>query len=228
MIPPPEPSPSLAKTGMSRTEPRICFSLFAFRFSIFDFQFLFHPSFSFVSFFNNDKRPIAPTSFLPFAKKYLTLTIMSSRASLDSSSHTTGETSPLLSPHSPQESGISSPSFYGTNSSSQSDPADDTTQPSDNRSGSYLYVVTLVGLFSLVADMGGSLIDTPEVRLLEMAVCRDYYRANDPGVIGPPPQAYVPEQLCKIKGIQRDLAYLRATRSLLMTLPGNTSSIKYH
>jgi hypothetical protein len=73
--------------------------------------------------------------------------------------------------------------------------------------------------------MGGSLIDTPEVRLLEMAVCRDYYRVHDPSVIGPPPLAYVPEERCKLKPIQRDLAYIRASKSLLMTLPGNATHV---
>ncbi len=97
-----------------------------------------------------------------------------------------------------------------------------TAPPLGESSQSYSYVVILLVLFSIVADFGGSLVDTPEVRLLEMAVCRDYYRKNNPGVIGPPPLSYVPEKDCKIKEIQRDLAYLRATKSMLMTLPGKS------
>lgn len=92
------------------------------------------------------------------------------------------------------------------------------TQP--NRYPYFPYAVILVGLFSLVADVGGALVDMPEIRLLEMAVCRDYYRIHDPSVIGSSPLAYVPEHLCKVRDIQRDLAYLRATKSLLTNLPG--------
>ena len=35
-------------------------------------------------------------------------------------------------------------------------------------------VPILCGLLSIVADLGGGLTTTPEVRLLEIAVCRDY------------------------------------------------------
>ncbi|KAK3196983.1 hypothetical protein GRF29_1536g187778 [Pseudopithomyces chartarum] len=91
----------------------------------------------------------------------------------------------------------------------------------------YPYTVILVGLFSLVADMGGSMVDTPDVRMLEMAVCRDYYRSHNATVIGPPPQSYVPEKLCKVPQIQNNLAYLRAIRSLLMTIPGLLLTLPY-
>lgn len=91
----------------------------------------------------------------------------------------------------------------------------------------YPYAVILVGLFSLVADMGGSMVDTPDVRMLEMAVCRDYYRSHNATVIGPPPQSYVPEKLCKVPQIQNNLAYLRAIRSLLMTIPGLLLTLPY-
>jgi hypothetical protein len=39
----------------------------------------------------------------------------------------------------------------------------------------YHHTVFFIFALSFVADLGGSLVDTPEVRLLEMAVCRDYY-----------------------------------------------------
>src|SRR5438105_4616944 len=56
-----------------------------------------------------------------------------------------------------------------------------------------LYPYGLIFVFALIflSDVGGSLLDTPEVRLLEMAVCRDYYRLRDPNVIGEPPLSYV-------------------------------------
>jgi hypothetical protein len=84
----------------------------------------------------------------------------------------------------------------------------------------YPYVPIVCGLFCLVADLGGSMTDTPEVRLLEMAVCRDYYRVHNPSLIGPPPGGYVEEQFCKLDIIQSDLAYLRAWNGFFMMIPG--------
>lgn len=84
----------------------------------------------------------------------------------------------------------------------------------------YPYVPFVCGLFCLVADLGGSLTDTPELRLLELAVCRDYYRVHDPGVIGPPPGRTIDEKLCKLEIIQSDLAYLRAWNDTFATIPG--------
>ncbi|KID93986.1 MFS transporter, partial [Metarhizium majus ARSEF 297] len=60
----------------------------------------------------------------------------------------------------------------------------------------------------------------PEVRLLEMTVCRAYYAPRDPGVIGPPPLGYVDESLCKEADIQVSLAYLRAWKRCLDSIPG--------
>jgi len=133
-------------------------------------------------------------------------TIASSLPRLGSTSPSPGseETSPLLTR--PASSPRSSPHGAKT-----------THHP---ESPFYPYASILVGVISLVADLGGSLVDTPEVRLLEMAVCRDYYRVHDPDVIGKPPYSYVDEKLCKVKDIQVSLAYLRATKSLLMAIPG--------
>ncbi|KAL0253439.1 hypothetical protein SLS55_010418 [Diplodia seriata] len=82
------------------------------------------------------------------------------------------------------------------------------------------YAAVLCGALSLVADLGDGLTAAPEVRLLEMAVCRDYYRARDPHLIGPPPLSYVREELCKRDEIQVELAYLRALKSLFAAIPG--------
>ena len=143
-----------------------------------------------------------------------------------------GETSRLLPTSNPRLQNSTSadePSLvsYGTNGSPpQRSSSTVATRPPRKTSQSYTCVIILVILFSIVADFGGSLVDTPEVRLLEMAVCRDYYRTHNPSVVGPPPRSYVPEKDCKIKEIQRDLAYLRATKSMLMTLPGKSIFIR--
>lgn len=86
----------------------------------------------------------------------------------------------------------------------------------------YSYTVVLIFGLVLIAGFSSSLLNAPEVRLLEMAVCRDYYRVNDPSLIGPPPLSYVDEQLCKVDSIQADLAYIMATRSLLSAIPGQS------
>lgn len=82
-------------------------------------------------------------------------------------------------------------------------------------------VLLLCGLLTVVADFGGSLTAAPEVRLLEMTVCRALYAPRDPGVIGPPPLGYVDESLCKVADIQVSLAYLRAWKRCLDSIPGS-------
>ncbi|KAK8177914.1 hypothetical protein IWX90DRAFT_35968 [Phyllosticta citrichinensis] len=58
------------------------------------------------------------------------------------------------------------------------------------------YAALLCGLLSLVADLGDGITAAPEVRLFEMAVCRDYYRTHEPRLIGLTPLSYVPEKYC--------------------------------
>ncbi|KAF5489527.1 MFS efflux pump atnC [Colletotrichum siamense] len=60
-----------------------------------------------------------------------------------------------------------------------------------------------------------------------MAVCRDYYMEHDPTVIGEPPLSYVDESLCKLREIQTRMAYLRATKGLIMTIPGILLTFPY-
>ncbi|KAK7517617.1 hypothetical protein IWZ03DRAFT_414464 [Phyllosticta citriasiana] len=90
----------------------------------------------------------------------------------------------------------------------------------NRRAAHWPYAALLCGLLSLVADLGDGITAAPEVRLLEMAVCRDHYRAHEPRLIGPPPLSYVPEKNCKVKDIQVELAYLRAVLKILTTVPG--------
>lgn len=82
-------------------------------------------------------------------------------------------------------------------------------------------------LISLLLGFTSSLLSVPEVRLLEMALCRDYYRIHDPSVIAPPPLSYVAEPLCKLDSIQVDLAYLSTARSLISSALGVVLTIPY-
>lgn len=127
---------------------------------------------------------------------------------------TTNESAPLL-------GSSASPACNGSGHTEEhsSTGSSDTRQPGK----SYLYAIGVVFALSFVADFGGALEDVPELRLLEMSVCRDYYRLHDPSVIGDPPLSYVDEELCKIDEIQVELAYIRAAKSLLTTLPGKKS-----
>ncbi|KAK7398603.1 hypothetical protein QQX98_012012 [Neonectria punicea] len=126
----------------------------------------------------------------------------------DDALQTVDETAPLLAQH-------------------QSTSSGDAVSSAELKSPLYPYALFFILALSFVADLGGSLVDTPEVRLLEMAICRDYYLQHDPSVIGPLPRSYVDEKLCKVNEIQVDLAYMRAVKSLLMTVPGLILTIPY-
>ena len=62
----------------------------------------------------------------------------------------------------------------------------------------------------------------PEVRILELVVCRDYYRSVNPDVIGP--DGDVPSSLCQVKDIQRRLAEVRGMLGMLQMVPGQIFS----
>jgi hypothetical protein len=53
----------------------------------------------------------------------------------------------------------------------------------------------------------------PMVRLIELAVCREYYNIHDPTLIDP--GGYVEEGRCKVDSIQRKLAWLMTLNQLL-------------
>lgn len=132
----------------------------------------------------------------------------------DSDDHDS-ESARLLSPSPERDASID-------NTTSPLDDDERATPQDDSAPPPYSYTVALIFGLVLVAGVSSSLLNAPEVRLLEMALCRDYYRANDSSVIGPPPLSYVDEQLCKVDSIQADLAYIMATRSLLSAIPGQS------
>lgn len=131
----------------------------------------------------------------------------------DDASQTVDETAPLLAQHQ---------STSSSSADAVSGAAGDAVSSTELKSPLYPYTLFFIFALSFIANLGDSLVDTPEVRLLEMAICRDYYLEHDPSVIGPLPRSYVDERLCKLNEIQVDLAYMRAVKSLLMTVPGET------
>ena len=86
-------------------------------------------------------------------------------------------------------------------------------------------LLTLCIVFTLVAALGNVMLDIASVRLLEMAVCRDYYRVHNPKAIGPPPLSYVREYLCKVKEVETSLLDLRVLKGVIMMIPGTWSII---
>jgi hypothetical protein len=74
--------------------------------------------------------------------------------------------------------------------------------------------------FSLVAALGNVMLDIASVRLLQMSICRDYYRKNHPKFIGPPPLSYVHDYLCNVKEIETSLLDLRVLKGIITIIPG--------
>jgi hypothetical protein len=56
------------------------------------------------------------------------------------------------------------------------------------------------------------------MRLMELNLCREYYRKVDPSVILP--DGNVPEMLCKLPVIQSELAEIRGFSGMLDGIPG--------
>ena len=100
------------------------------------------------------------------------------------------------------------------------DPMSRAPTPHGDKPTRYFKTVALCAALNLVADLGGNMTAGPEVRLLEMAVCREFYWRHSPSVIGPPPFAFIDESLCKNQDIQSKLAQLRTVQKSLSVLPG--------
>jgi hypothetical protein len=81
-------------------------------------------------------------------------------------------------------------------------------------------LLTMCLAFSLVTALGNVMLEIASVRLLEMSICRDYYRVHRPSFIGPPPLSYVHDYLCKIKEVETSLLDLRVMRGVIMIVPG--------
>lgn len=84
----------------------------------------------------------------------------------------------------------------------------------------YRLILTMCLAFSLVLALGNVMLDIASVRLLQMSICRDYYRKHGPKNIGPPPLSYVNDSLCKLKEIETSLLDLRVLKGIIMIIPG--------
>jgi hypothetical protein len=79
-------------------------------------------------------------------------------------------------------------------------------------------VVYLYAFFILVGNFGSGLRFAPELRLMELAVCRRYHFSHDPSNVDD--YGNVPEALCKTDVVQSQLAMLRAYLSVLNSVAG--------
>jgi hypothetical protein len=87
---------------------------------------------------------------------------------------------------------------------------------------STLYICSL---FILLVDVPNFLSEVPKLRMLELGICRDYYAATDPSVIGR--DGSVPEHLCKVHEIQSALAKMRGILGMIEGIPGLILAIPY-
>ncbi|KAK4465182.1 major facilitator superfamily domain-containing protein [Cladorrhinum samala] len=78
-----------------------------------------------------------------------------------------------------------------------------------SRPGRFSSNRALVSLLSLVllVNLSMSLYQLPLNRVIERRLCRDFYTATDPSVLGP--DGEVREDLCKIDKIQQELAWIQ-------------------
>ncbi|KAF5599390.1 major facilitator superfamily transporter [Fusarium pseudoanthophilum] len=87
---------------------------------------------------------------------------------------------------------------------------------------STLYICSL---FIILVDVPNFLSEVPKLRMLELGLCRDYYAATDPSVIGR--DGSVPEHLCKVREIQSALAKMRGILGMIEGIPGLILAIPY-
>ena len=81
----------------------------------------------------------------------------------------------------------------------------------------------LCGLLVFLVDYPNFMGDAAKVRMLELGLCRDHYRVHDPSLIGD--DGSVPEELCKLKGVQSSLARMRGYLQMLQYLIGTNDPL---
>jgi len=66
--------------------------------------------------------------------------------------------------------------------------------------------------------MAVRLMALPLNRVIELRYCQEYYWQHDPSMIDP--NGSIPEKLCKLNGIQQQLAWLQGALDILQALCG--------
>jgi len=79
-------------------------------------------------------------------------------------------------------------------------------------------VIYACAIFIFIIDFPTLMRVAPFLRLFELGVCREYYRAVDPSVIAP--NGDIDEGLCKLDPIESRMAALRGLLGAVENLPG--------
>ncbi|RAK99824.1 MFS general substrate transporter [Aspergillus ibericus CBS 121593] len=103
------------------------------------------------------------------------------------------------------------------------------TSPDDPRhqksGGPNIRALVICAAFIFVVDFASELRIAPTNQLLELSVCRSYYRSIDPITIAP--DGTILGKSCKVHAIQREVAVLRGWLGLAEALPGLLLAIPY-
>lgn len=70
----------------------------------------------------------------------------------------------------------------------------------------------------ILVHLSAVLYTLPLNRVIELRLCQDYYEHHDSALI--PEYGSIPEKLCKIDGIQRQLAWLQGIMETTMVVCG--------
>ncbi|PWY87875.1 MFS general substrate transporter [Aspergillus sclerotioniger CBS 115572] len=90
---------------------------------------------------------------------------------------------------------------------------------------SNIRALVICAAFIFIVDFASELQFAPTNQLLELSVCRSYYRSLDPSNIAP--DGTILGKTCKIDVIQREVAMLRGWLGLAQALPGLLLAIPY-
>ena len=86
-------------------------------------------------------------------------------------------------------------------------------------------VTLLIAMLIVAVDLPSVLAGTSMIRIIESIYCRQYYDMADPSKIGP--DGSIPEKLCKVEDVQKNLSTLRGMMSFWSHLPGLFLSVPF-
>jgi hypothetical protein len=78
------------------------------------------------------------------------------------------------------------------------------------------------GLLLVVMSLGQALFKAPFLRIIELGLCRVYYRQHAPGYVHSDED--LTEDMCKVNSIQKGLAMINAYNTAISSLIGKVTS----
>lgn len=93
-----------------------------------------------------------------------------------------------------------------------------TSNPSPILSASSKRAIWPLVLLLILVQLSSVLYTLPLNRVIELRLCQEHYEANDPSVIQP--DGTIPEMLCKVKDVQRGLAWLQGSMETMSVVCG--------